>query len=184
MVPYTDADLHQETAILNLLDRSSKATLRQTIMNIVDLANPKCHLFHAVNKMFLKVGFICWFHPTCSQPKQERHNCRTSGVFKRIMNGIIDTIKFHKFFTNTAPYHAKDTWWDPKSKCVMIRVDKEMTNILTHDKNLIFLEKKVEIDITNKLAVATTSRSSQADLTSTGLISTFCMTPTQKTCYL
>jgi len=149
-----------ETTTLDLMDQSTEATLWQLIMNIPDPANTKCHVFHVVNKMFLKEGFIFCFHPVYSQNAQDI----IAGLvvnLKGLWHGVIKTAKFNIIFTDMALDRAKDAWWDAKTKCIMTQADEEMMNILTQDKNLIVMETKVQIDLSGKQKEGKQTSSSQ-----------------------
>jgi len=87
-----------EIATLNLINRQTQATLRQIIMNIPDPTNPAGKLFCAVNKMFIRDGYIFRFHP--SRIQQAREVVAGLLVFlKGLWRGTINAEKFHKFFT-------------------------------------------------------------------------------------
>jgi len=60
-----------EITMLELIDWQTQVSLQQIIMNIPDPCNPKCKLFHAVNKMFICNGYIFHFHPSRSQQARE-----------------------------------------------------------------------------------------------------------------
>jgi len=80
-------------------------------MNIPDLMQPACKLFHAVNKMYIRDGYIFQFHSSHSQ--QAREVMAGLLVFlTRLWDSTINMVKFHKFFTDGAIEQAKDAWWD------------------------------------------------------------------------
>jgi len=93
--------------------------------------------------------------------------------FTGLWDGMINTAKLHKFFTNRAIERAKDAWWDMDARCVAMKADQEMTNILTYDMDLIFPETKVELEISGSSTLALTIAKIQDDLLLTGSISTF-----------
>jgi len=67
-------------------------------MNILDPTNPAGKLFHTINKMFIRDGYIFWFHPSRSQQACEV----VAGLLaflKGLWHGTINAEKFHKFFT-------------------------------------------------------------------------------------
>jgi len=87
--------------MLDLIDRQTQATLRQMIMNIPDPSNPKCKLFHAMNKMFIQDGYIFCLHPSMSQQAREV----VAGLLVFLMGlwgGMIDVLNFNKFFMDGA----------------------------------------------------------------------------------
>jgi len=140
-----------EIAALDLEDHATEATLRQLIMNILDPSNPASRLFHSVNMMFSQKGSIFCFHPSHSQNVLDM----VAGLcvyLKGLWQGIVDEWKFNKFFMDTAIERAKDTWWDPKQKCVITQADEEMVAILQADMNLIFTDKKVPDNRNNNFA--------------------------------
>jgi len=119
-----------EPATLELIDKQTQANLQQIIMNIPDPVQPACKLFHAVNKMYIHNGFIFHFHPSHSQ--QAREVVTGLLVFLTgLWEGTINTMKFHKFFTDGAIERARKAWWDTKTLCVVTRANQEMANILT-----------------------------------------------------
>jgi len=169
-----------EISTLDLEDRSTEATLRQLIMNIPDPANPASRLFHSVNKMFNQKGTIFRFHPSRSQNARDV----VAGLcvyIKGLWQGVIDDRKFNKFFTDTALDRAKDAWWDPSQKCVVTRADEEMASILQTDKDLIFAEKPVIVNVPGGALVKTEQPNGGTDPLSTGSVSTFRTTGTTPT---
>jgi len=56
-----------EIVMLDLQEHQTQAILCQLIMNILDLVQPSCKLFNAVNKMFIQDGYIFRFHPSRNQ---------------------------------------------------------------------------------------------------------------------
>jgi len=141
-------------------------------MNILDLMQPACKLFHAVNKMYIQDGYIFQFHP--SQSQQAREVVAGLLVFLTgLWDGMINMAKNHKFFTDGAIEWARDAWWDTNTLCVATKADQEMANILTYDTNLIFLETKVELEMLGASTPASTIAKIQDNLLSTGSISTF-----------
>jgi len=60
-----------EPATINLIGQQMQATLHQNIMNILDPMQLACKLFHAINKMYIRDGFIFQFHPSHSQQVRE-----------------------------------------------------------------------------------------------------------------
>jgi len=60
-----------EIAMLDLYDNQTKANLQQLIMNIPNPLQPMCRLFHVVNKMFIRDGYIFCFHASRSQQARE-----------------------------------------------------------------------------------------------------------------
>ncbi len=130
-----------EIATLELMDQETQADLCLIIMNVLDPINPKCKLFHAVNKMFIRDGYIVRFHPSRSQ--QARKVVAGLLVFLTgLWCAMINTLKFHKFFTVGAIEHSKDNWWDAKTLHVVMKADQEMVNILTFNMDLMFLETR------------------------------------------
>jgi len=88
-----------EIATLELTDQETQANLQQIIMNIPDPINPKCKLFHTINKMFIRDGYIFRFHP--SQSQQAREVVAGLLVFLTgLWCEMINTMKFHKIFTD------------------------------------------------------------------------------------
>jgi len=155
-----------EPATIDLINHQTQATLRQIIMNIPDLVHPASKLFHTVNKMYSRDGFIFWFHP--SQSQQVREVVAGLLVFLTgLWKGMINMAKFHKFFTDRAIERARDAWWDAETLCVATKADQEMTNILTYDMDLIFPETKVELEILGSSALASMIAKIQDNLLST-----------------
>jgi len=141
-------------------------------MNIPDPVQPASKLFHAVNKMYSRDGFIFRFHP--SRGQQAREVVAGLLVFLTgLWDGMINTTKFHKFFTDGAIERAREAWWDTETLCVATKADQEMTNILTYDTDLIFPETKVELEMSGSTSLAPMIAKIQDDLLSTGSISTF-----------
>jgi len=123
-------------ATLDLINKQTKATHWQIIMNILDPIQPTCKLFHAVNKMYIRDSFIFRFHPSCSQ--QAREVVTGLLVFLTgLWEGTINTMKFHKFFTNGVIKCTCDAWWDTDTLCIVTKASQEMANILTYDTDLI-----------------------------------------------
>jgi len=165
-----------EIAALDLEDHTMEATLRQLIMNIPDPANPASWLFHSVNMMFNQKGSILQFHPSRSQ--NARDVVASLCVYlKGLWQGVVDERKFNKFFMDTVIDWAKDTWWDPQQKCVITQADEEMVAILKADTDLIFVDKKVLLNVPGK-PQAQSAHQVQSDLMSTSSISMFRMTGT------
>ncbi len=154
------------------MDWKTQANLCQIIMNILDPINPKCKLFHTVNKMFIRDGYIFRFHPS-----QIQQACKVVGGLLVFLTGIwcetINTLKFHKFFTDGMIEHSKDAWWDATTLCMVTKANQEIANILTFDMDLIFLETKVELDMSRATTPAEMIAKIQDDLLSTSSISTF-----------
>jgi len=69
---------------------------------------------------------------------------------------------------------------DPTTKSIMTKANEEMTNILTYDKDLIFLETKIEINLTKRKETIMTLDPSNG-LLSTGSVSQFRTTAMTKT---
>jgi len=90
-----------EPATINLIDRQTQAMLQQIIMNIPDPVQPMGKLFHAINKMYSREGFIFRFHHSRSQQAREVV-ARLLVFLTRLWEGMINTAKFHKFFTDRA----------------------------------------------------------------------------------
>jgi len=168
-----------EIATLDLEDHSAEATLRQLIMNILDQGNLASRLFHSVNKMFIKDGTILQFHPSRSQ--NARDVVASLCVYlKGLWQGMINNSKLNKFFTDTALDRAKDTWWDPFQKCVITKADEEMMSILQEDKDLIFPEKKIIVELPAGSTQGAMISQRNQDILSMGLVSTFQTTATPK----
>ena len=141
-------------------------------MNIPDPVHLASKLFHAVNNMYSRDGFIFRFHP--SQSQQVREVVAGLLVFLTgLWDGMINMAKLLKFFTDGAIERAKDAWWDTDTLCVATKADQEMTNILTYDMDLIFPETKVELEILGLSTPASTIAKIQDDLLLTGSISNF-----------
>jgi len=169
-----------EIACLDLEEHATEATLRQLIMNIPDPANPKSRLFHSVNKMFIKSEYILRFHPSRSQNARDV----VAGLcvyLKGLWQGVIKVSKFNKFFTDTAINRSKDAWWDPSQKCVMTKADQEMASILVTDKDLIFPDKKVLVELPKPNQTNSDNSQGTDELLSTGSISTFRTSGTTQT---
>jgi len=169
-----------EIASLDLEDHSTEATLCQLIMNLPDPGNPSARLFHSVNKMFSKDGAILRFHPSKSQNARDA----VAGLcvyLKGLWQGVIDESKLNKFFTDTALDRAKDAWWDPSQKCVVIQADEEMASILQEDKDLILPDKKVIVELPGGKTTGVVTTQTNEDLLSTGSVSTFRTTATPPT---
>ncbi len=161
-----------EVATVELIDRQTQANLRQIIMNIPDPVQPACKLFHAVNKMYIRDGYIFRFHPSRSQ--QAREVVAGLLVFlKGLWSDTIDTHKFNKFFMEGAIERSRDAWWDSTTLSVITKADQEMANILTFDTDLIFPETRIEMDMSGATTPAETIAKLQDNLLSTGSISTF-----------
>jgi len=90
-----------------------------------------------------------------------------------LWDGMINTTKFHKFFTDGAIERTHEAWWDTKSLCIAMKADREMTNILTYNTDLIFPETKLELEMSGSMTPASMIAKIQDDLLSTGSISTF-----------
>jgi len=90
-----------------------------------------------------------------------------------LWEGTINTMKFHKFFTDGAIECMCDAWWDTDMLCVVTTADQEMANILTYNMDLIFPETKLDLDMAGANTLAKTIAKIQDDLLSTGSISTF-----------
>jgi len=126
---------------------------------------------------FSQDAAILRFHPSKSQ------NARDVVVglcvyLKGLWQGVIDENKLNKFFTDTALDRAKDAWWDPSQKCVVVQADTEMEAILQEDKDLIFPEKKVILELPNGGATSTGTLQTNKDILSTGSVLTFHTTVT------
>jgi len=91
---------------------------------------------------------------------------------KDLWQGVIDDSKFNKFFTDTALDYVKDAWWDPTQKCIIAWADEEMASILQTNKDLIFINKQV---IVNMPSGAPTKKEPQGsnDILSMGSVSIF-----------
>jgi len=119
--------------------------------------------------------------PPHLQSKCTRH-CHGMCVYiKGIWQGVIDDSKFNKFFSYFAIDHAKDVWWDLTQKCIITSADEEMTSMLQKDKDLIFNNKQV---IINMPSGAPTKKEPQGsnDILSMGSVSTFWMMGTTQNC--
>jgi len=161
-----------EIPMLDLKDHSTEMTLCQLIMNLLDPANPASRLFHLANKVFSNTGYILHFHPTPSQNARDV----IAGLcvyMKGLWQGITDDNKFNNFFTDMALDCTKDAWWDLSQKCAVTQADEEMVAILQADKDLIFSDKKVIVNLPVRTTMATTTQQNN-DLLSTVLVSTFC----------
>jgi len=69
---------------------------------------------------------------------------------------MINTVKFHKFFTNRAIEHTREAWWDTDTMCIVTKADQEMANILMYNTDLIFPETKMELDMSGASMPAAT----------------------------
>jgi len=166
-----------EVAALDLEDHMTEATLCQMIMNLPDPSNPLQKLFHLVNMRFSQDAAILQFHPSKSQNARDV----VAGLciyLKGLWQGVIDDNKLNNFFTDTALDRAKDAWWE---KCVVMQADIEMEVILKEDKDLIFPEKKVILELPNDSATRTETSQINKDILSTGSVSTFQTTATLQT---
>jgi len=65
-----------------------------------------------------------------------------------------------------------DAWWDAKKLCIVTKADQEMANILAFKTDLIFLETKVELDMSGATTPDSITKI-QDGLLLAGLISTF-----------
>ena len=152
-----------------------QANSGKSLTNYNDIPNPvqpTCKLFHAVNKMYIHNGFIFCFHPSHSQ--QAREVVAGLLVFLTgLWEGTINTMKFHKFFTEGAIKRSQDAWWDAQAICMVTKADQEMENILAFDTDLIFPESKVELNMSGVSTPAATISKIQDNLLSTSSISTF-----------
>jgi len=92
---------------------------------------------------------------------------------KGLWQGVIDDSKLNKFFMDTALDRAKDAWWDPTQKCIVTQADTEMASILQEDKDLIFPEKKVIVELPSSGTTSAATTQVNKDLLSTGLVLTF-----------
>ncbi len=167
-----------EISMLDLTDHQTNANLRQFIMNILDPGQPATKLFHAVSKMFSRDRHIFRFHPSRSQHAREV----VAGLLvflKGLWEGLIQTNKFHKFFTDGAIERSRDAWWDATSLCVVMKADQEMENILTFDMDLMFPATKMIINLSGATTPAEMIAKIQDDLLSASSISTFQTTTTK-----
>jgi len=176
-----DSCISWKVMTLDLVDKATQASLRQIIMAI---PNPDCleqWLFHSVNKMYSNNGYIFRFKPTKSQSAREI----MAGLLvflKGIWKDHLDTEKFNKFFMVSAIKQAEDAWWDIDNHFVVTKADNDLDQIMDQDQDLFFLDRAVEVDMSN--TDTSNKPKIQADLTSTGSISTFRLTvmaTTQKT---
>ena len=117
-------------------------------------------------------GYIFRFHPS-----QIQQACKVVGGLLVFLTGIwcetINTLKSHKFFTDGMIEHLKNAWWDATTLCMVTKANQEIANILTFDMDLIFLETKVELDMSRATTPAEMIAKIQDDLLSTSSISTF-----------
>jgi len=141
-------------------------------MNIPDPTQPNSKLFHAVNKMYTRDRFIFRFHPSHSQQAREVV-ARLLVFLTGLWDGMINTAKFHKFFTDGVIKCAREAWWDTNTMCIATKADQEMANILMYDTDLIFPETKVELDMLGASTPAAMIAKIQDDLLLTRSILTF-----------
>jgi len=130
-------------------------------------------------KMFNQKGTIFHFHLSRSQNAWDV----VVGMciyIKGLWQGVIDDSEFNNFFMDTVPDCAKDTWWDPSQKCEVMLADEEMASILQMDKDLIFANKPVIVNVPGR-APLKQSKKGGTDLLSTGSASTFQTTGTTQT---
>jgi len=100
-------------------------------------------------------------------------------VFLRgLWNRIIKVNKFDKFFTTMAVEWAQDAWWDVNKNCMVTIPNAELNIILKVDKDLTFMEKAVEADLSQVKKVTPPSKKLPSGILSTGSISTFKTTRT------
>jgi len=72
MISSSDGDvLYMGAGSPEMIDRQMQSNLCQIVMNIPNLVQPTCKLFHSVNKMFIQDGHIFRFHPSQSQQERE-----------------------------------------------------------------------------------------------------------------
>jgi len=173
-----DSCISWEVATLDLVDKATQASLWQIIMAIPD---PDCleqWLFHLVNKMYSNNGYIFRFKPTKLQSAREI----VAGLLvflKGIWKDHLDTEKFNKILMASAIERAEDAWWDMDNHCVITKMDNEIDQIMDQDQDLFFLDRAVEVNMSN--TDTSNKPKIQADLTSTGSISTFRLTVTAMT---
>jgi len=125
--------------------------------------------------MFIKNGAILRFHPSRIQNARDV----VAGLcvyIKGLWQGVVDEQKFNKFFTDTVIDRAKDAWWDPTQKCVITQADEEMAVILKADTDLIFVDKKVILNVPGNSTALSTQQHN--DVMSTSSVSTFRTTGT------
>jgi len=131
--------------------------------------------------MYSSNGYIFRFKPTKLQSKREI----VAGLLvflKGIWQDHLDTEKFNKFFMASAIERAEDAWWDTDNHCIVTKADNELNQIMDQDQDIFFLDRAVEVDMSN--TDTKNKPKIQVDLTSTGSILTFrsiVMATTQKT---
>jgi len=146
-------------------------------MNIPDPEHLDRKLFHSVNQIFKKDGFIFYFHPNHSQHAREI----VAGLLvflKGIWHGLIDSKKFNKFFSSSALERLQEAWWDLTEYCVITKADWELELLATNDKDLVFKDTPIVVDV----AQVTQAGASHVGtgLLSTGSVSTFQTMATNK----
>jgi len=98
--------------------------------------------------MYSNNGYIFRFKPTKSQSAREI----VAGLLvflKGIWQDHLDTEKFNKFFMASAIKRAEDAWWDKDNHCIVTKADNELDQIMDQDQDLFFLDRAVEVDMSN-----------------------------------
>jgi len=72
---------------------------------------------------------------------------------------------------DSAIKRAEDTWWDMDNHCIVTKADNELDQIMDQDQDLFFLDRAMEVDMSN--TDTSNKPKTQVDLTSTRSISTF-----------
>jgi len=167
-----------EIVMLDLVDRQTQVILRQIIMNIPDPSNPKCKLFHAVNKMFIQDGYIFCFHLSRSQQARE-----VVGQIISLLDGPMgrndQCIKIQQILYGQHYWMIEECLVGHKYvKCGYQGGpgNGKYPNIW-HWPN--FPEMKVELEMSGAMTPADMIAKIQDDLLSTGSISTFCTATTR-----
>jgi len=68
----------------------------------------------------------------------------------------------------TALDWAKDAWWDPSQKCVIMHANEEMVSMLQTDKDFIFVNKQVIVNVPSRALAKKAAIQSNNDLLLTG----------------
>jgi len=127
--------------------------------------------------MLFQDCFIIHFHPN----KSYHAHKVVAGLLVflcGLWNGILDVHKFDNFFMTITMERVQDAWWDINEKCVVTIVDAKLDTLLKADKDLMFTEKAVEVDISQVNKEATPVKKVSSGILSTGSISTFKTTGT------
>ena len=171
--------LSWEISTLDLYDSALKTDLRTLIHLIPDPDRPGESLFHAVNKMSRRDGFIFRFNPAKSQTAREV----VAGLLVflgGLWHPILKAEKFHKFFTAEAVERSQEAWWDSTKKCVVTAADGELDNLI-EEADTCFYDYQITVDLTELEDPPSKKRTAKPGYSGADSISTFHSTRTSRT---